>query len=82
MTIAGAVIAVVAAVIGGLLSIGGILLGRYLERRGEIKGKVSLLSFVGAQAAGTFYVELFNEKGVGVALRDFKFLFYPHEPGE
>lgn len=71
-----------AAVIGGLLGLGGVLLGRYLEHRGEIRCKVSLLSFVGAYAVGTFHVEFFNEKRVGIALRDFRFLFYPPEPGE
>lgn len=79
LTVAEAVIALVAAAIGG---VAGVPLGRYLERRGEVRCKASLRSFVGAHAVGTFYVEFFNEKGVGVALRDFRFLFYPRDPGE
>lgn len=69
--------AVSGAIFGTLGSLFVLLYGRSLRYRGEIKGKVTLHPFGMGDNPRTLYLDLFNEKDVGVALREFALVFMP-----
>jgi hypothetical protein len=79
-TILAAIIGVLSGAISGTIgSLFVLLYGRSLRFRGEIKGKVTLFPLWMGAAPGsrTFWLDLFNEKDVGVALREFALVFHP-----
>lgn len=79
-TILAAIIGALSGAISGAIgSLFVLLFGRSLRYRGEIKGKVTLFPLWMGAAPGTrtFWLDLFNEKDIGVALREFNLVFHP-----